>query len=78
MRRMPPARKVRPEGVASEEDASLPACQSAISHAANTSSEPSEGVCVVPDMLRGDVEIPWDRMDMQVLMNSPPCCLAKQ
>ena len=31
---------------------------------------PSEGVCVVPDMLRGDVEIPWDRMDMQVLMKA--------
>lgn len=31
---------------------------------------PSEGVCVVPDMLRGDVEIPWDRMDMQVLMKN--------
>lgn len=31
---------------------------------------PTEGVCVVPDMLRGDVEIPWDRMDMQVLMKA--------
>ena len=31
---------------------------------------PSEGVCVVPDLLRGDVEIPWDRMDMQVLMKA--------
>jgi glutamyl-tRNA synthetase len=31
---------------------------------------PSEGVCVVPDMLRGNVEIPWDRMDMQVLMKT--------
>lgn len=31
---------------------------------------PSEGICVVPDMLRGDVEIPWDRMDMQVLMKN--------
>ncbi|SFQ08622.1 glutamyl-tRNA synthetase [Geopseudomonas sagittaria] len=31
---------------------------------------PSEGVCVVPDMLRGEVEIPWDRMDMQVLMKT--------
>lgn len=29
---------------------------------------PTEGVCQVPDMLRGTVEIPWDRMDMQVLM----------
>ncbi|MBM7060856.1 glutamate--tRNA ligase [Pseudomonas sp. UL073] len=31
---------------------------------------PSEGVCAVPDMLRGTVEIPWDRMDMQVLMKA--------
>lgn len=31
---------------------------------------PEEGVCVVPDLLRGDVEIPWDRMDMQVLMKA--------
>jgi glutamyl-tRNA synthetase len=31
---------------------------------------PSEGLCVVPDMLRGNVEIPWDRMDMQVLMKT--------
>ncbi len=31
---------------------------------------PTEGVCVVPDLLRGDVEIPWDRMDMQVLMKT--------
>lgn len=31
---------------------------------------PSEGICVVPDMLRGDVEIPWDRMDMQVLIKT--------
>ncbi len=31
---------------------------------------PSEGVCVVPDLLRGEVEIPWDRMDMQVLMKA--------
>lgn len=31
---------------------------------------PSEGVCIVPDLLRGDVEIPWDRMDMQVLMKT--------
>src|SRR5690606_22814717 len=27
---------------------------------------PSEGVCQVQDMLRGTVEIGWDRMDMQV------------
>ncbi|MBH2036756.1 MAG: glutamate--tRNA ligase [Pseudomonadales bacterium] len=31
---------------------------------------PTEGVCQVPDMLRGTVEIPWDRMDMQVLMKA--------
>ncbi|QAX82119.1 glutamate--tRNA ligase [Candidatus Pseudomonas adelgestsugas] len=31
---------------------------------------PSEGVCVVPDMLRGDVEIPWNHIDMQVLMKT--------
>ena len=31
---------------------------------------PTEGVCVVPDLLRGEVEIPWDRMDMQVLMKT--------
>ncbi len=31
---------------------------------------PAEGVCVVKDMLRGDVEIGWDRMDEQVLMKA--------
>lgn len=31
---------------------------------------PTAGLCVVPDMLRGEVEIPWDRMDMQVLMKT--------
>ena len=31
---------------------------------------PSEGTCKVPDMLRGEVEIPWDRIDMQVLMKA--------
>ena len=31
---------------------------------------PGEGVCVVKDMLRGDVEIGWDRMDEQVLMKA--------
>ena len=31
---------------------------------------PSEGVCQVNDMLRGTVEIGWDRMDMQVLMKA--------
>ncbi len=31
---------------------------------------PTEGSCIVKDMLRGDVEIGWDRMDMQVLMKA--------
>lgn len=31
---------------------------------------PSDGVCVVKDMLRGEVEIGWDRIDMQVLMKA--------
>ncbi len=31
---------------------------------------PNEGVCQVNDMLRGTVEIGWDRMDMQVLMKA--------
>ena len=31
---------------------------------------PTEGVCIVDDMLRGKVEIGWDRMDMQVLMKA--------
>ena len=31
---------------------------------------PTEGVCIVDDMLRGTVEIGWDRMDMQVLMKA--------
>ncbi|HZJ91702.1 MAG TPA: glutamate--tRNA ligase [Thiopseudomonas sp.] len=31
---------------------------------------PTEGTCIVKDMLRGDVEIGWDRMDMQVLMKA--------
>ncbi len=31
---------------------------------------PCEGVCQVNDMLRGTVEIGWDRMDMQVLMKA--------
>lgn len=31
---------------------------------------PTEGICVVKDMLRGEVEIGWDRMDMQVLMKA--------
>ncbi|MGH8492282.1 MAG: glutamate--tRNA ligase [Moraxellaceae bacterium] len=31
---------------------------------------PREGICVIPDMLRGDVEIPWTEVDMQVLMKA--------
>ncbi|WP_304638537.1 glutamate--tRNA ligase [Pseudomonas sp.] len=31
---------------------------------------PSEGVCTVQDMLRGDIEIPWEQVDMQVLMKA--------
>ncbi|EIK51395.1 glutamyl-tRNA ligase [Stutzerimonas stutzeri TS44] len=31
---------------------------------------PEEGTCVVKDMLRGEVEIGWDRIDMQVLMKA--------
>ncbi|SDS02503.1 glutamyl-tRNA synthetase [Halopseudomonas xinjiangensis] len=31
---------------------------------------PTEGVCVVKDMLRGDIEIPWEQVDMQVLMKA--------
>ncbi len=31
---------------------------------------PREGVCVIPDMLRGDIEIPWAEVDMQVLMKA--------
>lgn len=31
---------------------------------------PREGVCLVPDMLRGDIEIPWEQVDMQVLMKA--------
>ncbi|HEX4869444.1 MAG TPA: glutamate--tRNA ligase family protein, partial [Moraxellaceae bacterium] len=31
---------------------------------------PREGVCEVPDMLRGAVEIPWEQVDMQVLMKA--------
>jgi len=31
---------------------------------------PNEGVCFVPDMLRGMVEISWDKMDMQVLLKA--------
>jgi len=31
---------------------------------------PREGVCTVPDMLRGDIEIDWHQVDMQILMKS--------
>lgn len=31
---------------------------------------PREGSCVIPDMLRGDIEIPWSEVDMQVLMKA--------
>lgn len=31
---------------------------------------PSEGVCTVQDMLRGEIEIPWEQVDMQVLMKA--------
>ena len=31
---------------------------------------PTEGLCVFTDRLRGDVEIPWDQVDMQILLKS--------
>lgn len=31
---------------------------------------PTEGVCKVQDMLRGGVEIPWEQVDMQVLLKT--------
>ena len=31
---------------------------------------PSEGICVVNDLLRGEIEIPWEQVDMQVLMKA--------
>lgn len=31
---------------------------------------PSEGICKVQDMLRGEIEIPWEQVDMQVLMKA--------
>ena len=31
---------------------------------------PTEGVCKVQDMLRGEVEIPWEQVDMQVLLKT--------
>lgn len=31
---------------------------------------PHQGVCIVNDMLRGEIEIPWEQVDMQVLMKA--------
>ncbi|MEE3157719.1 MAG: glutamate--tRNA ligase [Pseudomonadota bacterium] len=31
---------------------------------------PSEGICKVQDMLRGEIDIPWEQVDMQVLMKA--------
>ncbi|MDM3872660.1 glutamate--tRNA ligase [Porticoccus sp. W117] len=31
---------------------------------------PEEGTCVVNDMLRGDIEIPWKQVDMQILLKT--------
>ena len=31
---------------------------------------PNEGVCVIHDMLRGDIEIDWQQIDMQILMKA--------
>jgi glutamyl-tRNA synthetase len=31
---------------------------------------PEQGVCVVPDMLRGNIEIDWSQVDMQVLLKA--------
>ena len=31
---------------------------------------PTEGICKVQDMLRGEVEIPWEQVDMQVLLKT--------
>jgi len=31
---------------------------------------PTEGTCIVNDMLRGEVEIPWAQVDMQVLLKT--------
>jgi glutamyl-tRNA synthetase len=31
---------------------------------------PSEGVCIIKDRLRGDIEIEWSQIDMQVLMKT--------
>ncbi|WP_193074332.1 glutamate--tRNA ligase [Pseudomonas sp. FME51] len=31
---------------------------------------PANGICTVQDMLRGEIEIPWEQVDMQVLMKA--------
>lgn len=31
---------------------------------------PADGVCQVQDMLRGEIDIPWEQVDMQVLMKA--------
>jgi Glutamyl- and glutaminyl-tRNA synthetases len=31
---------------------------------------PTEGVCTFNDMLRGEVEIPWAQVDMQILLKT--------
>ncbi|MDP4360966.1 glutamate--tRNA ligase family protein, partial [Escherichia coli] len=31
---------------------------------------PTEGVCKFNDMLRGEVEIPWAQVDMQILLKT--------
>jgi glutamyl-tRNA synthetase len=31
---------------------------------------PEDGICVIHDLLRGNIEIPWSEVDMQVLMKS--------
>ncbi|EZQ18361.1 glutamyl-tRNA synthetase [Halopseudomonas bauzanensis] len=31
---------------------------------------PASGICKVQDMLRGEIEIPWEQVDMQVLMKA--------
>ena len=36
---------------------------------------PSNGVCTIKDMLRGEVVIPWEQVDMQVLLKLTVCRL---
>ena len=36
---------------------------------------PTEGVCTFNDMLRGEVEIPWAQVDMQILLKRMVCQL---